>query len=523
MSTGSSPHRASLLPDGRRRRVLLGVLLVLVPLWQWTLYEQRVDLDRSYHDGSATGLCIVEWSRFFYYFYYFDAFPMLLRIRPESVRQDRLHKNFHYRRDYAEWLLRERGSDLVMADDLPCAVGQVGDYGKLLLLLPAAWWRGSPIEPTLQPVAIALFVLSLIALLLAAYRERCLALGVLLVLLVGSHPFQLFETYVRPNVFSLVVPSALLVLALNLKFLRTRPRPTWGDWLRGATTAMFLATAYEVRTEAAVTLLSVLGAYLAAGMPWRRRAALAALVLAGFFLTGLGWDAYFDRKFDRAKRLVLEHGGEPFPGPRVAHHPVWHSIFCGLGDFAEDRGYVWMDRRAFEYATPLLNSEYGMDLSYSGGFYYDNTYDASGVYHIKPESLPEYSEVLRTKVLGDILQSPAWYAGVIAKRIQRVFQETTPVRVHWIGGTLEIPFHGCLVLPLLVWALWRRECFLVKLLLFTAPMSLVPVFVYSGQGTTYYAIYPHVTAAIFAVLAYEGLSKSVARRLGTRRPPFTLP
>ena len=55
-----------------------------------------------------------------------------------------------------------------------------------------------------------------------------------------------------------------------------------------------------------------------------------------------------------------------------------------------------------------------------------------------------------------------------------------------------------LALPLLGWIVWRRELFLGKVLAFTVPMSLVPLFIYSGGGTTYYALFPAVSAAIVA-------------------------
>lgn len=474
----------------RLRRALLVIALLFVGAWQLALSHHPDRLHTEYRDG-ATGMCYPVWARFFYLYYYLDAFPLVLDL----PRQAPL-----YSPSLARALVAQHGERLVMADESNCAVGLVGEYARVVLFLPGAWVKGTAKAPTNRPVKVVLFVGGLLGLLVAFWRAGSPALGFVLVVLLGSNPFQLFQTYVSSNIFSFTVTAAIITLALNLRFLRNPVSPRPSDVLVALTTGVFLATMREIRTESAATLLAVVPAYLLArGLSWQRRGLLLVTLLTAFGTTSLLWAHHLDEAYDRATQLVREHGGAPYPGPRRRYHPVWHSVWCGLGDFGQDRGYRWGDRRAYEFATPILNAEYGYDLVYEGGFFYRNTYEG-GIYHIKPENLPEYGRVMRDKVLGDVVHSPAWYASILARRVVRIFSETTPLQLHAVFFTVPVPWSGWLALPLFGWLLWRREGFLVKVLAFTAPMSLVPLLIHSGGGTTYYALFPAVAASIAATL-----------------------
>jgi hypothetical protein len=473
----------------RLRRTLLVLVPVLIVGWQLTLLEHPERLHTEYRDR-ATGMCYPDWARFFYFYYYLDAFPLDLKLPRYTPSR--------YSPSVARALVSQYGEHLVMAHEGPCAVGLVGEYLRIALFLPAAWIQGTPKAPTNRPVKVLLFLGGLLGLLVAFERVGAPALGLALVVLLGSNPFQLFQTYVSSNIFSFTITAAVITLALHVRFLRDAARPRPSDLLIALATGAFLATMREIRTEAAVSLLAVVPTYLSArGFSWTRRALLTATVLTAFATTSMLWTRHFDGAFERATQLARTGGGAPYPGHRRSHHPIWHSIWCGLGDFGWDRGYRWGDQVAYGYATPILNAEYGYDLVFEGDFFYENTYEG-GVYRIKPENLPEYTEVVRDKVLEDVLGSPGWYASILASRLVRVFTKTTPLQLHAFFVTIPIPWSGWLALPLLGWLVWRREFFLAKVLAFTAPMSLVPLFIHSGDGTTYYALFPTVSAAIVA-------------------------
>jgi hypothetical protein len=476
--------------------------LVVLFAWQAANFRSPKALTREYRDRSAVGLCSREAARYFYYYYYYYAFPAVILGAPPP-----------YTEEGAEAFLRARGGELRMAFADPCAVGHAGNYLKVLLFLPAALARDSPKDPTLRPVTVGLFFVALSGLLVASHRCGCFGLGLLLVALLGSNPFQLFETYARQNIYSLAISATLIALALNLKFLTKAVRPARSDWLLVGATGVLLTTVGEIRIEAATGLVSVVPAYLLArGISWKRRLAMLALLFGCIAATSLGWSRYFDALYDRAVDLVREHGGAVYTGYHTRNHPLWHSISTGLSDFGEDRGYFWDDRLAYARYTPLANAEFGLNLRYESGDYFENFYTEKRHYRIKPELHPAYTEIVRGRVIDDITGSPSWYAGILVRRLGRIFERTTPVQLHLDGFTLPLPFAAWVAIPLLIWLLVRREWFLAKLLAFTAPLSLVALFVYSGDGITYYAVFPSVAFAISTFLVVRAIRDVVAAR-----------
>ena len=126
-------------------------------------------------------------------------------------------------------------------------------------------------------------------------------------------------------------------------------------------------------------------------------------------------------------------------------------------------------------------------------------------------------------MLADIKKDPAWYAGVLVKRVHRVFTMTTPVRLSWPTGWLDLPWHAALLLPLAAVLALFRSRFLLGLSLFTFPTTTTALLVYSDLGTTYYGVYHQVA---FAVLASVVLGHAVFwadRALRRRRAHVSLP
>jgi hypothetical protein len=484
--------------------LLLAGLLALMLTWQASLQARSASLDRSHRMNAATGMCYSAWARFFYFYYYFDAFPLSVRPPP---------KGYRYTQEAAQRLLHRRGADLVMADDSNCAVGLVGEYARIALFLPGAWLRGDPRAPTIAPVTVGFFLLALGAFLVAAARLGELPLGVAVVGLVGSHAFQVHEVYASRNVFSLPISAAILALAMHLRLLRTPVRAAPWDWGVALATGVLFGTLREIRMEAAVTLVSAIVVYLLARpLGWPRRLGLAATALAAFTVTGAAWSRHYDVAYENSARLVREHGGALYPGPRDLHHPVWHSLWCGLGDFGGDRGYVFTDGIAYRYATPILNSKYGYHFEYRQGGFFENAYDERGLYKILPVHVPEYTVVIRKAFLDEVLGSPGWYAGILGRRLLHILNEPTPTQLHAVWATVPLPWSGWLVLPVLVLLALRRDRFLLGVLLFTLPLSALPLLVMAGAGTTYGAVFPQISLAIVLALAWrEGARRWRAR------------
>jgi len=78
------------------------------------------------------------------------------------------------------------------------------------------------------------------------------------------------------------------------------------------------------------------------------------------------------------------------------HHPFWHIIWTGLGDFDKKNHYAVNDHMAVDFAkskgwtTEFSNAAEGIDK--------------------------QYEHILKTSIINDILNDPFWYLGILRKR-----------------------------------------------------------------------------------------------------------
>jgi hypothetical protein len=214
---------------------------------------------------------------------------------------------------------------------------------------------------------------------------------------------------------------------------------------------------------------------------------------------------YFDEKFNETYKLVVKYGGHPYDGPRIKQHRFWHPVFCGLGDFDTKYGYKWNDRVAYRYAVPILNRKYGMHLRYSGKLHLDSYYDADSLYYVKFDEIDEYEDVVKEKVLSDILSDPLWYIKILFRRILRIFHVTAPF--YWLG----IPF-----LILLVTFYFIKEYELVILFISSLPLSFTPFVIYSGGNATLNSFFPELTVGVILCLVVKWLSDKLKFSIKTK-------
>jgi len=70
--------------------------------------------------------------------------------------------------------------------------------------------------------------------------------------------------------------------------------------------------------------------------------------------------------------------------------------------------------------------------------------------------------------------------------------------------------HGLVLFPLAALLARARARFALKLLLFTLPTCFTPFAIYSGEGMSYYAIYPIVAAAILAAAIVDQARRRIS-------------
>src|SRR5581483_6067086 len=238
---------------------------------------------------------------------------------------------------------------------------------------------------------------------------------------------------------------------------------------------------------------------------WLRRGTMVCIFLLAFALTAHAWSAAYDRSFASARAFVATHGGRPYRGPYRYHHPRWHAVFCGLGDFDHGRhGYLWLDPVPFAYAHPILWDRYHIPLTLVRGDYFAGD-TMEGGYRRSFFDYPEYDVILRDKILGDIWNDPGWYIRGLWERTQKISARTVPVSVavgSWRRG-VYVP--GWLVLPVVMGTILSRQRVFLMLMLFALPLTLVPLLVYTESGETNLTWAHIVSVAVTAALCREWL------------------
>jgi hypothetical protein len=458
---------------------LLAAALIGLFFWQSDVRIHADDLPR-YTVDPIIGLCL-DFSEFYVFYHFTGQFPVAPSLdhplpsqTPQAVAA--------YIHNHGNWLVMDYAT--------PCNNVRCGDCGKLFLYLmdPVTADR----RPSVGRFNRWMFLSSLAAVLVSFWILRRPLLGILLVALVGSDPFQLIAAYLQNNIFSLPISVTFWMIALHAPLLFGKPRG-WYAWVLAGISGIVLASFRQVRVEPAMVVAALPIAYLfVPGASLIRRLGPCILLATVFILTGRAWGIYWDHKFADAAEFVTEHGGHPYPGLRSQYHAVWHTIFCGLGDFGNDKGYLWNDRYAYAYAAPILKSKYGLPYTYDGlKFYFDQSYDADGIYPVKPEDLPQYDQILKDRVLSDIRADPLWYPKILLRRAWTCLYKTTPISLAWDSHFLSAPGlvfgPGALVIFLL--ALLLRRAAEAKLMLMTLPLLATAMLIYSRLGTTYYGIF----------------------------------
>lgn len=490
---------------GAARSVTIAALLAAaVVAWQGQVSRQK---SFGWHPlPSVSGLALPK-KPFVYLYHYAGLFPVSV---PERLVE--------YSRVVARRIVHENGRELAMR---PLQGFIWGDWGQMLVYRVVAWWNGSPENLDVRPLHGAAFTFALAAALVSfAFCGRP-GVGALFVLLAGSSGFQLFQVHGAQNVWGWTITTNILTLAAFLPILLRR-RIRAGPLLAlSVASGAFLGTMAHVRPEMMSTAVAAAFAFVWLARK-RRRLALTGLIVFASCLVSVraGWGTYFAAKIRQAQHVVTEAGGRAYHGPMVASHVFWHAVFCGLGDYGQDRGYAWDDRVAGAFVAPRLRERHGIEIrqaAVKGWNPYVFAYREGGeVMNVEAELLPEYAAIVREKILDDVLGSPLWYAGILARRVSRVLVETEPLEVRLGVVRASIAVHGWILLTVAAaLAVAFRMRWFLPLLVFTLAPSASAIMMYSGHGATSQSIY-HFLCAAFAAACLGRLARVGVRRSARR-------
>ncbi len=498
-------------PVHRRTVALLSGLLGIL-LWQ-SVFFRHGDPDETlaspYRLTASTG--VQPWQQEFVYFlYYLDLYP--IASISDAPRE--------YSVEGARRLIAEQGRTLAM--DRYWTI-RYGELAKTYLYLPHAWFKGRPVKLRMLHANAIGFTFALLALFAAFWYVGETALGAVLVVVLGSNPFQVNAVYASNNLFGWPISFTLFVLALHVPLIYERWSRSVAVIALALGSGLLLGTFRQIRTEPVLVAGAVSLIYLTATRfrLWLR-VGLVFLLGVAFTLTAAGWTAFFETKYREAWRVVKDAGGHTYDGPRQQHHFFWHALWCGLGDFDRKYGYEWSDVKAFSYAWPILQRRGFVPRGYpltapdeccdtlTFGVYWD----VGRQYARTPQELPEYIEIMRDKVLRDIRSDPLWYTSILVKRAERIITESTPPSLAAGNGwSISLPGRavwGWLAVAVAFVLLWLRDWRRLKTVAFSLPLAGTAILVYSDHGIALYNI-AHLIA--FAVLVTAACHRLLERRL----------
>jgi len=454
--------------------VLIGVSVINLSIYS---FVSKTSFSSSQSRKDASGLTHSLAKKFTYFHYYTGNFPLATT-----------NSKLSYSQRGAESEIKHNGTNLIMEF---YHWSRLGESARITAYLPNAWLKGSPETPSVTLFNVIIFIISLLMLFLGFWLCKKPFLGLLLVTLINTTPFFLFEIFANENIFGLLGSTFFLVLGINLTMILSKKARIFESIVLSIVTGVIIGWFSEFRNEVSIVILSAILIYIFSHFKKvTTKLVLVVICVFSFLSIKKIIRNHFNTKFEETAVLVGANGGHVYNGAKISGHNVWHPLFCGLGDFDTKYGYEWNDLRAYEYAIPILNNTYNMGLKYKPGQYHiDQYYDDDKKYYVKPEELKNYEEVMKHKVLSDIKKDPIWYVDIIVKRIIRVFTRTLP-----------FSYLGFIMIPLLYFLLKTQKWYWLKLLIVSLPLSATSIIIYSGRGSTNNSVFGYF---IVVIIAYE--------------------
>ncbi|WP_344924343.1 hypothetical protein [Aquimarina addita] len=459
----------------------LGLIVVLVILSSLGRY---VSSDSDPYQPKQTRLDASGFShnrayKFAYFYYYTGDFPLAT-----------IHNDLTYSKEGAINEINNRGKDLIMEYT---HWSRLGESARILAYLPNAYLKGSPENPSIRLFNVLIFTISLLVLYFGFWNIKKPLFGFVLLVLISCTPFFLYEIYSRENIFALMASAFFIILGLNVQVLFLPTLNYFKTIFIAAFSGGILGFFSEFRNEISIVIVSLLLLYILSKTIKIVPKIVLILTIIFFFNSSKKYIRnHFAMKFEKTSHLVSSHKGHVYSGAKISGHNFWHPMFCGLGDFDTKYGYEWNDLKAYQYAIPILNKKYGMNIKYSGRYHTDDYYDEAGLYYKKPEELPNYEVIMKEKVLSDIKNDPVWYMEILCKRVIRTMTRTIPV-----------PYLGWLLFPLAYFLIRRKYWDWIKLIVVSLPLSATSIIVHSGKGSTYNSLFVYFVLTIIVIQAYQ--------------------
>lgn len=465
--------------------------LVVAGIVWWQLYAIKPqELPKTYSRQDASGLSIYRADKFVYFQYYLGIYPLRVEIdRPPLSKEGAIETI-------------KKNPDKLFTDN--ALYISWGEHGKSLLLLADAYLKGTVENVSVIKVNTILFIFALVLLYISFELYGYGLLGILIVALFGSHPFQIYEVYKSENIFNLNITLFLILLAVNLPLLI--PKKTLNRYvifIVPIISGILIGFISHIRFEFVLLGLSPFGIYLSFSNASNKQKYLACILFLYFAIsTSVVLSFYFNQKISEAVSLVKQLN--PLPANNLdyknTYHSIWHPIWMGFSDFDNKYKTQWDDHTAYRAALPYLKAFYPEKY---------NQYDEGSE---KLSLQPEYNAFMRKLVLGLIIKDPIWYLRIIGLRLIKLTTDIVPVNVRFGNINLELPFYPLMAINIIGFLIYIKDYFKLKLILFSLPLSASSIIVHSLKGITYSTSYHYLACAVTIYIIYEYIYKKVKIR-----------
>ncbi len=456
---------------------LILIIVIVGNLYVYVHRSERNFICKEKRRELTTGFSHNWGQEFIYFYYYKDLFPVAL----PDIKKD-------YSEKAADDYLSQHGKDLLMEYNHWV---RFGNHSRIFCYLPNAILTGTAENPSINLFNFLVFIGALVTFYIGMRKAGHSFLALIVIALVNTQSFFLYEVFVNENIFGLLASVFLLVCGLNAVYI-FKPPNNYKYLLIPILSGVLISFFAGIRGEINVVLISVLLIYIFSIIRPLLKILSIALLLGFFFITQLLTESYFDSKIEQAENVIEKSGGHIYNGKMLGKHPLWHTVFCGLGDFDKKYGYKWHDTVAYWYGVPKMSSLMGHEFKYSGKYHLDEYYDSNEKYYKKPDDFVEYEGICKEKVLSDIENDPLWFVGIMIKRLNRIFSNTLPFQ-----------YAGYLLLPALIVVFFKRKWRLFVLLLSSMPLSLTPLVIFSGGNSTFNSIFPFFAIAVLLLFLFE--------------------
>ncbi len=475
--------------------VILIIASLTIAIWQVGLGSSPL-FNKIYYKYGIHHSCGASFSdpehMFAYGLYYWGEFPVFPDREELPAEYD--EDSYFYSKKGAMGIWDNYGSALRM--DIG-GTFRMGNGLNLWVPYLVALSKGTVKGSSYIPFNGMFFIVSLMMLLAMMWFYGRGLLGVILVALLGSYPFQIYSVYFQDNIFSFMISSVILMIAVCVPFIFDVEMRWRRQVLLAAVCGVLAGIGHQLRADCLAALLVALGAMILYSRSGIMKKAVTCLILLLFYTgTEHAVQGYLNSRFDNAVTVVKAKGGKVFEGYRLKNHLFWHTIWCGMCDFDETYKHSWSDFVAEFNAKKVLKAKYGKNIG-------KLQYHHEPVDYYMPGWEPDYDNAMKDLVFADVKNDPAWYFGILGKRLQRTFYGTVPPAVTFTDRLkMALPYNPLAYFFAIVLVACAGGWPLARIVLLSMASMIIPIFVTTFSNYFYYSIV-HIMAAgviIYAVI-----------------------